>query len=177
MESLFRMPSCWHRPSQNSPVHLASLSDTISSGWSWVLHISLRKAFAQSVAMAVSLRGTKWAILVKRSTTTIICVCSLDSGNAVMMSTEVDTHGEGTESRGCNNLYLACRGDLFRWHVSQLRTYWFTQSSRLGQWKFRDISSKVFFCPKCPATWLSCSLCAISNRIPSWFGTCNLFLK
>ena len=171
------MPSCWHRPSQNSPVHLASRSDTISSGRPWSLHISLRKAFAQSVAVAVSMRGTKWANFVKRSTTTITCVCPLDSGNAVMKSTEVDTHGEGAKSRGCNNPYRACRGDLFRWQTSQLLTYWFTQSSRLGQWKFRDMSSKVFFCPKCPATWPSCSLWAISNLIPSWFGTCNLFLK
>src|SRR3978361_2550518 len=127
------MPSCWHRPSQNSPVHLASLSDTISSGRPWVLHKSLRKAFAQSVAVAVSIRGTKWANFVKRSTTTINCICPLDSGNAVMKSTEVDTQGEGAKSRGCSSPYRACRGALFRSQVSQLRTYWYTQSARLGQ--------------------------------------------
>src|SRR3978361_1437170 len=127
------MPSCWHRPSQNSPVHLASLSDTISSGRPWVFHISLRKALAQSVAVALSIRGTKWAIFVKRSTTTITCVYPLDSGNAVMKSTEVDTQGEGAKSSGCSSPYRACQGDLFRWQVSQLGTYWFTQSARLGQ--------------------------------------------
>jgi hypothetical protein len=93
-----------------------------SSDSLWVHQTSLKKVLAQFVAVAVSRRGMKWAIFVNRSTTTIIWVYPSDSGRVVMKSTDIDTHGEGASSKGCNKPYLACWGDLFRWQVSQLRT-------------------------------------------------------
>ena len=72
MDNLLFMDSSPHSPSQNSPVHLESLFETISSGKPCCFQTSLRKDFATSDAVAFSLRGMKCAILVNLSTTTII---------------------------------------------------------------------------------------------------------
>ena len=120
-------------PFQNSPVHFVSLFETISVGRPCTFHISFTNARTTSVAVPVSSKGTKWAIFVKRSTTTIIWVFPSDSGSATMKSTEIDFHGAYGTSRGCRSPYFACLHDLFRWQASQVRTYSLTVSSMFGQ--------------------------------------------
>src|ERR1700712_137933 len=113
------MPSDLHSDSQNSPENLASMSDIISVGNPWSFHISRRKVSATSLAVAFSLSAIKCAILVNRSTTTIIWVCPCDSGRWVMKSVEIDVHAAKGVCSGCNSPYRACLGDLLCWHSSQ----------------------------------------------------------
>ena len=104
-------------------------SEIISSGRPCAFQISGTNLLATSVAVASVFRATKWAILVKRSMTTMIWVFSSDSGSATMKSTEMDFQGAYGTSNGSSSPYLACLRDLFRCHASQVLTYSFIVSS------------------------------------------------
>ena len=69
-----------HNDSQNSAENLAFMSEIISVGNPWSFQTSRRNVSATSFAVAFSLNPMKCAVLVNRSTTTIIWVCPCDSG-------------------------------------------------------------------------------------------------
>ena len=123
----------------------------ISWGKPCSLKILFIKALAVCFASGICLKGIKWIILEKRSTTTIITVYPLESGRPHRKSISIDFQGFSRVSKGCRRPYFLCLFILFLVQDWQEFTYLVTSSFILGHQKFLVINSKVLLIPKWPA--------------------------
>lgn len=73
-------------------------------------------------SMILSLHGMKWAILVKRSTTTHIVSQFCDKGNPTMKSILMDDHGVLGISRGLSWPCVSCLDGFARIQLGQFET-------------------------------------------------------
>lgn len=145
------MFSAWHNALQNLDVNCTPRSEMMLSGTPCNLTISLMKAEAVSVAEGVPYKGTKWAILVRRSTTTNKVVKSSDGGSSTMKSMEIMLHGFSGTGSGSSRPQVLALSVLFRRHVTQELTYLLQSCIKSGHQNVREISSAVLRIPKWPA--------------------------
>src|SRR5262245_41018476 len=118
------MPSSRTRYCQNLEVNILSRSDTMSDGRPWRRKMCWRKRRATSVAVAVVLVAMKWAILVRRSTTTKMASFPTDeAGRPTIKSIEIDSHGRKGTGSGTRKPWGLWRGALARAQVSHVETY------------------------------------------------------
>ena len=74
--------------------------------------------------------GRKCAILVCRSTTTIMALKPCDVGSSVMKSTEMEAHGRLGTGSGCSSPWGLRALTFVRAHVEHERMYMFTVRSK-----------------------------------------------
>ncbi|KAG8537806.1 hypothetical protein GDO81_023809 [Engystomops pustulosus] len=107
------MPRAEQKLFQNLEVNCTPRSETTLSGIPCSLNISRIIRSAVCSAVGIPLAGMKWAIFVRRSTTTRMVVIPLEGGRSTTKSIEIDPQGrEGTGS-GCSNPNGEERGVLF----------------------------------------------------------------
>lgn len=93
-------------------MNFGSLSDIISSGSPWNLNIELKKAFSYSTGASLSLEGTKFIRLVRRSSHVVVASYpSFALRKCLMKSVASDPHllvgvpnGEGIPRAFCNTM-------------------------------------------------------------------------
>ena len=94
--------------------------------------------------------GMKTHCLERQSMTTRIVVCVEEAGSCSMKSMEMEFHGfEGMES--CfRSLYGLCLGTFACAQVVHEEMYSLMKVCTSSQVNLQHMSSKVWFCPKCP---------------------------
>jgi hypothetical protein len=85
------------------------------------------------LGVALSLVGMKCAILLNRSTTTIMASKPLDEGKLTMKSMNTLSHGPSGMGNGPNNPVCFLLNTQFCWQVKQVFTYSSASSFKLGQ--------------------------------------------
>jgi hypothetical protein len=83
--------------------------------------------------VALFLVGKKCAILLNRSTTTMMASKPLDGGKLTMKSMDTFFHGPSRIGNGRNNHACFLLNVRFYWQVKQIFTYSSTSSFKLGQ--------------------------------------------
>lgn len=170
-----RIPNIARNIVHVAEVNLESLSETMSLGRPWVLHISFANILAKSAAVLFpSSSGMECAIFVNLSMIIHSSVCPSEFGKSVMKSILIDCQGACGSSSGDSRPYclwrFALSARLFGHDCMYSTMSLFIPSHQ----KFLRINSVVLSCPKCPATLLSCSVDRISGI--SVFDTNRQFL-
>ncbi len=126
-------PMRFHRGRQNLLVNFGFRSDTMSFGRPWCLNTCVKNNLPVSWAVALSLVGMKCAILLNRSTTTMIASNPLDGGKLTMKSMDTLSHSPSGIGNGCNNPTCFLLSVRFCWQIEQIFMYSSTSSFKLSQ--------------------------------------------
>src|SRR3954471_20233398 len=115
-----RVPKVWKRLCQNLLVNLASRSETMEVGRPWRRKTWSKKIFVVSGAVAVVHVGTRWTILEKVSTKTMMASKpDLVRGSCVMKSIETCSQGCDGIGRGWRRPAGDCWLALILWQESR----------------------------------------------------------
>jgi len=109
----------------------------------------------------------KGAILIKRSTKTIIKEGSLDFGRSTIKSVDNSDHGIFGVERGEGRPWGLWRGTLFLQQISQDLTNLETSLDNFGHHKLREISSDIFLIIKWPVeteSWWSSRIHVLNDK-------------
>jgi hypothetical protein len=98
-------------------------SDMMLLGRPWVHTMWAINPLAKSFRPMVSLHATKWAIFVTQSTMTRKALLPSASGNPVMKSMDIESHGLVGNCSGLRSPKGAWQIGFILLHVSQLSTY------------------------------------------------------
>jgi len=135
-------PIHFHKVCQNLLVNFGSRSETMSFGRPWCLKTCVKNNLPISWVVASSFVGMKCAILLNRSTTTMMASNALDGGKLAMKSMDTLSHDPLGISKGCNKLvYFLLRVQFYIPHT-HIPTYHHILHSILSL-----LFRRFFYCP------------------------------
>jgi hypothetical protein len=126
-------PIRFHKARQNLLVNFGSRSKSMSFGRPWCLKTCVKNSLHVSSVVASSFVGMKCAILLNRSTTTMMASNPLDGGKLTMKSMDTLSHGPLGIGKGYNKLAYFLLRVRFCWQVKQVFTYSSALSFKLSQ--------------------------------------------